>query len=411
MIARAVAGTGRALLACACAGALACDTASPVAEMGQAAAVSTTPASPGPPAAPESNPSAAPVRAPELASVPSSEVPVQRVDVVSDLKSDEELRLLPAVAVRDGDGWRVTLRAWVFEPEEDGWFRGAAITGLVRALGLPDGSESSEVFRRRARAFLVDNERGKRVVVQIGRKEHVLEATGPNGHSETVLRLEDADLPATVNPVVAVLGPGDARSYAGVVVRLDGAGVSVVSDVDDTIKISEVRDKRRLLERTFLREFEPVPGMAALYRQWGAAGAAFHYLSASPWQLYDAIAGFTGDHQFPAGSLHLKQFRAKDASFLSLFQDPKSYKGPLLRALVAGAPGRRFVLVGDSGELDPEVYADAYREFPEQIAAIYIRDVSDEGPDAPRYRTTFAGVPAERWRIFRDPAEVLSTLP
>ena len=72
---------------------------------------------------------------------------------------------------------------------------------------------------------------------------------------------------------------------------------------------------------------------------------------------------------------------------------------------------RRFVLVGDSGELDPEAYADAYRAYPDQIAAIYIRDVSDEGRDAPRYRTTFSGVPPERWQIFRDPAEVSPQLP
>src|SRR5690606_3210230 len=116
---------------------------------------------------------------------------------------------------------------------------------------------------RRARAFLVDNERGKRVVVRIGHstKEHVLEDTGPNGHSETALHLADADLPAEVNLVTAVLPPGDPREFTGVIVRMDSAGVSVVSDIDDTIKISDVRDKRALLERTFLREFEPAPGM------------------------------------------------------------------------------------------------------------------------------------------------------
>jgi phosphatidate phosphatase APP1 len=367
-----------AVLACA----LACDTA---------------PAAPSSPAAPVERPSAPPV--------------VQRVGRVSDLKSDEELRLFPVVAVRDGDGWQVRLRAWVFEPEEDSWTRGAAIEGLVELLELPAGSETNAVFRRRAQAFLVDNEGGKTIVVQVGHKEHVLEATSSNGHSETVLRLSDADLPAAATPVAAVLSPADARAYAGTVYRMDAGGVSVVSDVDDTIKISEVRDKLRLLERTFLQEFEPVPGMATAYRRWADAGAAFHYLSASPWQLYDALTGFLASTGLPAGSLHLKQFRVKDSSFWSLFQDPKAYKTPLLDALISGAPGRRFILVGDSGELDPEVYADAYRRYPTQVVAIYIRDVTAEGREAPRYRTAFDGVPADRWTIFTDPAVLPPKLP
>lgn len=336
---------------------------------------------------------------------------MQRAGVTSELKADEELRLLPAVAVRDGDGWRVDLRVWVFEPEEGAWLRGVAIRGLVAALGLPDGSEANEVFRRRARAFLVDNEGGKRVVVRVGRREHVLEDTGANGHSVTRLRLTGADLPAPLNPVTAVLRPGDARQFTGTIVRLDGDGVSVVSDIDDTIKVSEVGDKQRLLARTFLEKFEPVPGMAAVYRGWAEAGAAFHYLSASPWQLHDALVEFAEAAGFPPGSVHLKLLRAKDSSFFALFQDPRSYKQPLLRELIAGAPGRRFVLVGDSGELDPEIYGDTYRAFPDQVAAIYIRDVSGEGQGAARYRAAFAGVPAGRWQVFQAPDELPKALP
>lgn len=354
----------------------------------------------------------APAAAPPPAPPPAAPPVVERVGFPSDLKSDEELRLFPAVAVPAGPGaWDVRLRAWVFEPEEDSWRRGAALEVLAAALDLPTGAQEDAIFRRRARAFLVDNERGKRLVVQIGFKEHVLESTGANGHSETVLRLTDADLAAAVTPVVAVLPPGDGRSFTGTIVRLAPAGTSVVSDVDDTIKISEVRDKARLLERTFLREFEAVPGLADRYRQWAGTGAAFHYLSASPWQLYDALAEFNVAAGYPAGTMHLKTFRPKDSSFFSLFQDPKAYKAPLLEALIGGVSGRRFVLVGDSGELDPEAYADAYRRFPTQVAAIYIRDVTGEPRDAPRYQTAFAGIPADRWHLFREASELPAALP
>lgn len=367
-----------------------------------ALACDPAPAASPPPAAPAGEPAQAEPPAPV----------VQRAGVVSDLKSDEELRVFPAAAVRKGDGWEVRLHVWVFEPEEGSWRRDAAVAGLVELFELPPGSEANEVFRRRARAFLVDNEGGKVIVVRIGNKEHVLDATSSNGHSETVLQLSDADFPARgAATVTAVLGPADGRKYTGSVYRMGPGGVSVVSDVDDTIKISEVRDKLRLLERTFLREFEPVPGMAAKYRRWYGGGATFHYLSASPWQLYDALTRFSDASGYPAGTLHLKQFRVKDSSFFSLFQDPRAYKAPILQALIAGAPGRRFILVGDSGELDPEVYADAYRQFPTQVAAIYIRDVTFEGPEAPRYRTAFDGIPADRWKVFTDPADLPQTIP
>ena len=204
---------------------------------------------------------------------------------------------------------------------------------------------------------------------------------------------------------------GDPRQLAGVAILLPDTGTSVVSDIDDTVKISEVRDKKKLLARTFLQEFEPVPGMADAYRRWAEAGAAFHYVSASPWQLFDPLDGFFKRDRFPQGSLHLKQFRWKDSSFLSLFQDPVGYKQPIISGLIKQFPNRRFVLVGDSGEQDPEVYGMIYREFPTQVTAIHIRDVTGEDREAARYKAAFDEVPAERWSIFTDATTLPATLP
>jgi phosphatidate phosphatase APP1 len=66
----------------------------------------------------------------------------------------------------------------------------------------------------------------------------------------------------------------------------------VVFDVDDTIKISDVRNKKALLTNTFLKEFVPVPGLAEVYTRWADLGASFHYVSASPWQLHSSLADF-----------------------------------------------------------------------------------------------------------------------
>lgn len=332
----------------------------------------------------------------------------------SDLKSDEEARIFPAIARRDGDAWELRVHAWVYEPEEDSVGRAATVEALRVALGLPDEAAESAIFRARARPFLVDNESSKALVVRIGDARYLLNSTGFNGHSETDLRVAASGLrpdAAGWVPIDVVTREHDLRHFGGAALLLADSGTSVISDLDDTIKISEVRDKAKLLKNTFMREPVAVPGMADFYRRWAGAGATFHYVSASPWQLFDVLGTFFKSADFPAGSVHMKQFRWKDSSFFSLFEDPRGYKLPILRDLLRRSPGRRFVLVGDSGELDPEAYGELARELPAQVAAIHIRDVTGEGRDAPRYAAAFADLPAERWTLFTDPTTLPQTLP
>ena len=332
----------------------------------------------------------------------------------SNLKSDEDARIFPALGRREGELWELRVHGWVYEPEHDSAVRDATIEALRLALELPDEARESDLFRARARSFLVDNESSKSLLLRIGDEEHELASTGWNGHTDTDLRLGAAGLrpdAAGMIPIDVITRPGDTRSFGSVAFLLEDRGVSVISDIDDTVKISEVRDKQKLLRNTFMHEFKPVPGMADTYRRWAAAGAAFHYVSASPWQLYDPLDAFFKAATFPPGSLHLKQFRWKDTSFFSLFQDPVAYKKPILAGLLTRYPNRRFVLVGDSGEKDPEVYGILYREFPTQVAAIHIRDVTGEARDDPRYVAAFAEVPGERWSLFTDPGTLPSALP
>jgi len=331
-------------------------------------------------------------------------------DAVSNLKSDEDVRIFPTVARRDGDAWVVRLHAWVYEPEDGAVVRGATLDALRAALELPPEAESSDIFNARARAFLYDNESAKHLVVRLGDAAYTLPGTGANGHSELTLRVPAAGLAAGWATATVVPRAGDPRTFSGDVLLLADTGVSVISDVDDTIKISEVRNKQKLLENTFMKPFVAVPGMAAAYARWAGQGAMFHYVSASPWQLHDPLKTFVGDAGYPQGSMHMKLFRWKDATFFSLFQSPIEYKQPILSGLIAQFPQRKFVLVGDSGEKDPEVYAAVYRVHPQQVAGIYIRDVTDEARDAPRYATAFAGIPADRWTIFTDPTTLPAAL-
>src|SRR5690606_7294133 len=101
----------------------------------------------------------------------------------------------------------------------------------------------------------------------------------------------------------------DERLFAGEIELIPPVGVSVIADIDDTIKITNVADRRELLANTFTREFQSVPEMANVYQKWANAGASVHYVSSSPWHLYSLLLDWLDKDQFPVGSLHLRNVR------------------------------------------------------------------------------------------------------
>ena len=199
---------------------------------------------------------------------------------------------------------------------------------------------------------------------------------------------------------------GDARVFSGRVHLVSPEGWSVISDVDDTIKQSGVLDKIELLRNTFLREFAAVDGMSAAYQAWEGEGAAFHYVSAGPWQLYRPLAAFANKSGFPSGSWQLRYFRLQDGSAAAMLAAPDGYKGAEIDQLLKDFPRRRFILVGDTGERDPEIYGEAARRHPERIRLIALRNIADEVLDNPRMQAALMGIPPERIRLFRKATEL-----
>ncbi len=180
----------------------------------------------------------------------------------------------------------------------------------------------------------------------------------------------------------------------------------MISDIDDTIKVTEVTDRKKMLENTFFQPFRAVDGMAELYRRWADEGAKFHFVSASPWQLYEPLAELTRKAGFPSATFHLRRVRLKDTSVLAMLDSPLEAKLNVIEPLMACFPQRRFILVGDSGERDPEVYGTVASRHPEQVLRVYIRDVTGDAADSPRYRTVFRELPRDMWKVFRSAAEI-----
>ena len=177
---------------------------------------------------------------------------------------------------------------------------------------------------------------------------------------------------------VPLSGPDGAHAVAQVLVVDDRAtDVGIVSDIDDTILhtgLLRARDFLRATLLTDITERTPLPGAAALYRALTAPGRPIFYVSTSPWNLHEMLLQFVRLRGFPLGPLLLTDW---GPSHTGLFRiGAQQHKPPLVRRLLDEHPGLRMVLIGDSGQEDPEIYADIAREHPERVAAIYIRRIT-----------------------------------
>ncbi|HYU14934.1 MAG TPA: App1 family protein [Candidatus Acidoferrum sp.] len=323
----------------------------------------------------------------------------------SAIDDDEDVVLFTTAAHLEGRDWVVPVHAWVFEPERDSIWRNAVLRGLRHQLGIESGDPRAARFALVARWFLVDNERGKRLDVRVGGTSIELPPTGASGHALGSVRVP-AGGPGAPGWLALESTARDGRRFRGQALLVPPTGISVVSDVDDTIKVTEVlAGKRRVLKRTFAEPFEPVAGMPELYRRWRAGGAVFHYVSASPWHLYPELNEFLRSGGFPEGTLDLRHFRVKDGTRWNLLGSPQPHKQAAIESLLARFPRRRFVLVGDSGEIDPEIYGAIARAHPGRIAAIFIRRLPGDGWTAARRQRAFAGVRAPVV-TFARPAEL-----
>jgi hypothetical protein len=342
-------------------------------------------------------------------------------DQPSRLSPDEELVFFPTLARRHTDGSAdLRIHGWLFLPEHDSRKRAALLYTLAHFFSLGDPAKFPDdalaTFKARARPFLVSNECAKRVAVSIGGRSFVMPRSTSNGHFAADLTLDPVTTYAATDPadpgslgfstMLPSFAPhGPPRVIEGRSRILPDEGVSVVTDIDDTIKVSNVRSKRLLLRSTFTEPFVPVAGMSAFLAKLAPhANDAVHYLSAAPWQLHAPLAAFLHGHHFPEGSLHLRAIRLKDRSLLQLFKEPTEHKLACVRRLLARWPRRRVILVGDSSEQDPEIYATLAREHPRCIEHVYIRDTTGESMTSARYKRSLWTAMEDRWTLFVDPA-------
>jgi phosphatidate phosphatase APP1 len=164
------------------------------------------------------------------------------------------------------------------------------------------------------------------------------------------------------------------------------AELGVISDLDDTVIQSRITSFLQAVRTMMLgnaRTRLPFPGVAAFYQALGRGSDGtrrnpIFYVSSSPWNIYDLIADFMEVQGIPAGPIQLRDW---DITFSALSSSRhRDFKEPAIREILELNPALPFILIGDNGQHDPEIYRAILDRYPGRIRAIYIRNV-DANPE------------------------------
>ncbi|HSJ67991.1 MAG TPA: phosphatase domain-containing protein [Anditalea sp.] len=162
------------------------------------------------------------------------------------------------------------------------------------------------------------------------------------------------------------------------------AQYGVVSDIDDTIVPTGATRLWAMLKVTFLNNALsrlPFPGIAAFYDSLRVGRDLkgrnpFFYVSSSPWNLYDFLSEFLTVHKIPNGPLMLRDIGLSRTQFIA--GSHKLHKLAQIEHIFEVFQELQFILIGDSGQEDPEIYLQVIKDFPGRVKRIYIRNVSTE---------------------------------
>lgn len=214
----------------------------------------------------------------------------------------------------------------------------------------------------------------------------------------------DMQQPSVAVPVIA---PGTGNHWA------------IISDIDDTVietgATNFVKNWRRvLIEQPGDRL--AVPGAATLYttiaRDHRAPVRPFFYVSSSPWNLYGFLTEFMQLNGIPHGPMFLKDIGIDRTKFIKAGHD--QHKLAAIETVLGFYPGFTFLLIGDNGQKDVDIYARAVADYPGRIGAVFIRDVSgacDTGAKAERLAEIGRrGVPTFCGAGFADAVAIVKAL-
>ncbi|KAI8910809.1 hypothetical protein EDD86DRAFT_217826 [Gorgonomyces haynaldii] len=330
-----------------------------------------------------------------------------------------EICLFPTYCFYQG-GLKCRIRGWVYCSKSGSGRRRQFLLGMGRSLvGLMGKStaENAKTYDERAAPFVVKVVKNHEMIVSVGqanakpswhlpKQEHdplltTMVKTDHNGLFELLLDLSSLEFKEHVQIGVAAQDYPDSLEtiVAPIIPR---TGLSVISDVDDTIKDSSVyQGKYMAVMEALTGDLKQVPGMAPVYKQLEEKQLHFHYVSASPFQLIEILKSFMEKFEFPSGSLSLR---------VSSVEKSPQYKNQVITRLLQDFPEHKFVLVGDCGENDIEIYEKLRTENPGSIDHVFIRYIDALDKNLLLERAKTVSPDFDSFHLFADPKEILTSL-
>jgi len=226
------------------------------------------------------------------------------------------------------------------------------------------------------RAYICLPADGELVQIKIG--DYNLTATTDRaGYIDKEITLPEALRPGWHSVSYTALRSG-ATARGAIQIVDPKAKYGIVSDIDDTAMITTVPIVVVAAWNTFIErasDRKPVAGMAHLFNRITDAypDTPIIYLSNGAWNAARSLRRFLRHWDFPRGPLLLTDFGPTDTG---VFRSGKAHKRQQLRWLMQAFPEIGWILVGDDGQSDPVIYAEAARDFPGRVAAIAIRTLS-----------------------------------
>ena len=191
----------------------------------------------------------------------------------------------------------------------------------------------------------------------------------------------DVDLEVDLTPGVRTItlqATGSAPVTARIFVVDPDARIGIVSDIDDTVMVTALPRPFLAAWNTFVLDEHarrPVPGMAVLLERLARehTGSPVIYLSTGAWNVAPTLDRFMSRHLYPSGTMLLTDW---GPTHDRLFRSGQQHKRESLARLAREFPHIRWVLIGDDGQHDEAIYRAFESEFPDNVAAVAIRQLS-----------------------------------